>query len=142
MPRTPLAVPVSLISSRNLSRSSRFYTTSFITSSRKLTSCLSPPLRRLPHQTKPRSLTSHPYLTQAVREHQARKTTMAPQLDGYFKQVDDLSDQFIERLRQAVAIPSISSEAARRPDVVRMGHWLAEELTKLGAESELRPLGK
>ncbi|VBB76559.1 Putative Glutamate carboxypeptidase-like protein [Podospora comata] len=67
---------------------------------------------------------------------------MAPQLDGYFKQVDDMSDAFIERLRQAIAIPSISSEAARRPDVVRMGHWLADELNKLGAQAELRPLGK
>ncbi len=67
---------------------------------------------------------------------------MAPKLDGYFKQVDDLSDAFIERLRQAVAIPSVSSEAARRPDVVRMGEFLANELKKLGASVELRPLGK
>ncbi|KAK3326981.1 hypothetical protein B0T19DRAFT_449442 [Cercophora scortea] len=67
---------------------------------------------------------------------------MAPQLDGYFFQVDSMSDHFIERLRQAVAIPSVSSEAARRPDVVRMGHFLADELTKLGASVELRPLGK
>ncbi|KAK0629423.1 hypothetical protein B0T17DRAFT_505973 [Bombardia bombarda] len=67
---------------------------------------------------------------------------MAPQLDGYFKQVDDMSNHFIERLRQAVAIPSVSSEALRRPDVVRMGHFLADELTKLGATVELRPLGK
>lgn len=67
---------------------------------------------------------------------------MAPQLDGYFKQVDDLSDAFIERLRKAVAIPSISADEARRPDVVRMGEWLAGELTALGAEVELRPLGK
>lgn len=67
---------------------------------------------------------------------------MAPQLDGYFKQVDDLADHFIGRLAEAVAIPSVSSEAARRPDVVRMGHWLADTLKKLGAEAELRPLGK
>jgi Cys-Gly metallodipeptidase DUG1 len=67
---------------------------------------------------------------------------MAPQLDGYFQKVDALSDSFIERLRQAVAIPSVSSEAARRPDVVRMGQFLADELTKLGASVELRPLGK
>src|SRR5450756_1330103 len=43
---------------------------------------------------------------------------MAPQLDGYFKQVDSLSDHFIERLRKAVAIPSISADEERRPDVV------------------------
>jgi len=66
---------------------------------------------------------------------------MAPQLDGYFKQVDALSDHFIERLREAVAIPSVSSEAARRPDVVRMGHYLRDQLTKLGASVELRDPG-
>lgn len=80
------------------------------------------------------------YLTEAVRKHQAKK--MAPQLDGFFAQVDTLADSFIERLRKAVAIPSISAEDARRPDVVRMGHWLADELKGLGAEVELRPLGK
>ena len=67
---------------------------------------------------------------------------MAPQLDGYFKQVDSMSNHFIERLRQAVAIPSVSSEAARRPEVVRMGQFLSDELAKLGAQVELRPLGK
>jgi len=67
---------------------------------------------------------------------------MAPQLDGYFKQVDTLSDHFIERLRQAVAIPSISADEERRPDVVRMGKWLADELSTLGADVEQRPLGK
>jgi Cys-Gly metallodipeptidase DUG1 len=41
-------------------------------------------------------------------------------LDGYFKEVDSLQDKFIERLREAVAIPSISSEDARRPDVVKV----------------------
>lgn len=80
------------------------------------------------------------YLTEAVRKHQAKK--MAPQLDGFFAQVDTLADSFIERLRKAVAIPSISAEDARRPDVVRMGHWLADELKSLGADVELRPLGK
>ncbi|KAH8879320.1 Cys-Gly metallodipeptidase dug1 [Thozetella sp. PMI_491] len=79
------------------------------------------------------------YLTDSIRFHQARK--MAPQLDGYFKQVDDMSDHFIERLRKAVAIPSVSAEAARRPDVVRMGHFLADELKALGATVELRELG-
>ena len=40
-----------------------------------------------------------------------------PHLDAYFKQVDSLQDKFIDRLREAVAIPSISSEDERRPDV-------------------------
>ncbi|KAG4217019.1 hypothetical protein PC116_g34500, partial [Phytophthora cactorum] len=67
---------------------------------------------------------------------------MAPQIDGFFSQVDSLSSHFIDRLSKAVAIPSVSSEAARRPDVVRMAHFLADELKTLGASVELRPLGK
>ncbi|KAI9893937.1 MAG: hypothetical protein M1814_005490 [Vezdaea aestivalis] len=67
---------------------------------------------------------------------------MAPNLDSYFKEVDSLSSHFIERLSAAVAIPSISAEDERRPDVVKMGEFLAAELTKLGAEVEKRQLGK
>jgi Cys-Gly metallodipeptidase DUG1 len=67
---------------------------------------------------------------------------MAPQLDGYFKQVDSMTDHFIERLRKAVAIPSVSADEERRPDVVRMGEFLVQELKALGAHVEARPLGK
>ncbi|KAL6721340.1 hypothetical protein ACLMJK_000443 [Lecanora helva] len=66
---------------------------------------------------------------------------MAPQLDGYFKQVDKLSESFIDRLRKAVAIPSISADAERRKDVVKMSDFLVSELTALGAHVESRPLG-
>jgi Cys-Gly metallodipeptidase DUG1 len=45
---------------------------------------------------------------------------MAPQLDAFFKQVDSLSDHFIDRLSKAVAIPSVSAEDERRPEVVRV----------------------
>ena len=48
------------------------------------------------------------------------KRIMAPQLDTYFKQVDSLSDTFIERLRKAVAIPSVSAEDDRRPEVIKV----------------------
>ncbi|KAI9849886.1 MAG: hypothetical protein M1837_000100 [Sclerophora amabilis] len=67
---------------------------------------------------------------------------MAPQLDSYFNKVDDLSEAFIDRLRQAVAIPSVSADEERRQDVFRMGEFLASELKALGAEVEKRPLGK
>jgi len=63
-------------------------------------------------------------------------------LDPYFEQVDGMAEGFIERLRQAVAIPSISSEDARRPDVVKMGQWLGEQIKALGGTVELRELGK
>ncbi|KAI9738239.1 MAG: hypothetical protein M1834_008737 [Cirrosporium novae-zelandiae] len=67
---------------------------------------------------------------------------MAPQLDKYFKQVNTLSDSFIDRLRQAVAIPSVSADEDRRPDVVRMGKFLQTTLESLGATVTPRPLGK
>ena len=67
---------------------------------------------------------------------------MAPQLDSYFQTVDSLAESFIERLRQAVAIPSISAEDARREDVVKMGMFLKAQLESLGAYMEARPLGK
>ncbi|KAJ8606942.1 hypothetical protein MRB53_040607 [Persea americana] len=70
------------------------------------------------------------------------KADMTPQLKPYYKQVDDLAESFIERLRKAVAIPSVSSEDERRPEVVRMGNFLADELKALGASVELRALGK
>jgi len=47
---------------------------------------------------------------------------MAPNLDAYYKTVDSMADSFIERLRKAVAIPSVSAEDARRPDVVKVGY--------------------
>ncbi|GAB7358776.1 hypothetical protein MBLNU230_g4002t1 [Neophaeotheca triangularis] len=67
---------------------------------------------------------------------------MAPQLDNYFKTVDSLSDHFIDRLSQAVAIPSISAEDERRQDVVKMGTFLKSQLENLGAHMEARDLGK
>ncbi|OJD12802.1 hypothetical protein AJ78_06659 [Emergomyces pasteurianus Ep9510] len=67
---------------------------------------------------------------------------MAPQLEPFFKEVDNLQDHFIDRLRKAVAIPSISAQDENRGDVVKMGEFLADELKRLGAEVELRPLGK
>ncbi|KAJ5219793.1 hypothetical protein N7468_008997 [Penicillium chermesinum] len=67
---------------------------------------------------------------------------MAPQLEPFFKQVDNSKDAFIDRLRKAVAIPSISAQDECRKDVVRMAQFLASELEALGAEVHQRPLGK
>lgn len=59
-------------------------------------------------------LSTWPYL------HRSKDPTMAPQLDGFFKQVDSLSESFIDRLRRAVAIPSVSADDERRGDVVKV----------------------
>ncbi|KAJ5118535.1 Cys-Gly metallodipeptidase dug1 [Penicillium atrosanguineum] len=69
-------------------------------------------------------------------------TKMAPQLEPFFKQVDSSSETFIDRLRKAVAIPSVSAQDENRKDVFRMAQFLADELKALGAEVEQRPLGK
>ena len=42
------------------------------------------------------------------------------QLDSVFKEIDGLQETFIQRLKEAVAIPSISSEDDRRPDVFKV----------------------
>lgn len=41
---------------------------------------------------------------------------------------------FIDRLATAVAIPSVSADATYRPEVHKMGKWLASELEALGVE--------
>ncbi|KAI9007093.1 hypothetical protein BC832DRAFT_428417 [Gaertneriomyces semiglobifer] len=53
--------------------------------------------------------------------------------DKLYKYVDENQEYFISKLAEVVAIPSVSGEAARRPDVVRMGKWLVSELQRLGA---------
>ncbi|KAJ5966005.1 Cys-Gly metallodipeptidase dug1 [Penicillium waksmanii] len=107
------------------------------------------PLRRLPSLAKPgQSLLSRfsprPYVPVPRRFFYGHisDTKMAPSLEPFFKQVDDSSENFIDRLRKAVAIPSVSAQDENRPDVVRMAQFLADELTALGAEVEQRPLGK
>lgn len=64
------------------------------------------------------------------------------QLNSYFKQVDELSNSFIKRLADAVAIPSVSADPELRPKVVEMANFLVKELKALGAHVETRELGK
>ncbi|KIL66067.1 hypothetical protein M378DRAFT_104061 [Amanita muscaria Koide BX008] len=59
----------------------------------------------------------------------------------FINYIDANADKFIHRLADAVAIPSVSSEAARRPEVVRMAHWLNDQLKALGVETRLVDLG-
>ncbi|CAH1171335.1 unnamed protein product [Phaedon cochleariae] len=58
-----------------------------------------------------------------------------------FKHIDDNKKAYIEHLRDAVAIQSVSAWAHKRGEVRRMMEWAAEELKKLGAETQLRDLG-
>ncbi|BFZ57476.1 hypothetical protein PYCC9005_004528 [Savitreella phatthalungensis] len=69
---------------------------------------------------------------------------MSGDLDKFSAAVDAHADAFIDRLRKAVAIPSISAELPRRGDVFRMAEYLKCELESLGVvvESRANPLGK
>lgn len=49
---------------------------------------------------------------------------------------------YIQRLAEAVAIPSVSGSAKYRQHVYQMADWLAAQLKKAGASAELKPLGK
>jgi Cys-Gly metallodipeptidase DUG1 len=55
--------------------------------------------------------------------------------------IDTHADAFIDRLAEAVAIPSVSGEPERRPDVLRMADWLETQLKKYGVETAKVPLG-
>jgi len=60
----------------------------------------------------------------------------------FLQYIDANADAFIQRLADAVAIPSVSGDPQRRPDVFRMAEWLDAQLQALGAETKLVPLGK
>ncbi|KAF5350594.1 hypothetical protein D9756_008675 [Leucocoprinus leucothites] len=55
--------------------------------------------------------------------------------------VDKNANTFIRRLKTAVEIPSVSGDASRRKDVVRMANFLNEELKAVGVTTQLIPLG-
>lgn len=48
---------------------------------------------------------------------------------------------YVERLREFVAIPGVSAEKERRPDVVRAVHWVKKWCDRLGGATRLEDLG-
>lgn len=64
-------------------------------------------------------------------------------LEPLFEKIDELQPQFIDRLRKAIAIPSVSSDETLRQKVVDMSAFLVNELTTLGfSDIQLKDLGK
>ncbi|KAI8989637.1 CNDP dipeptidase [Trametes punicea] len=55
--------------------------------------------------------------------------------------IDQNAPKFIDRLADAVAIPSVSGQSERRPDVLRMASWLDEQLKSVGVTTKLADLG-
>lgn len=62
-------------------------------------------------------------------------------LDNLFKHIDKNKANYIDDLREAVAIQSVSVWIEKRDEVRKMMHWASEKLEKLGAVTELRELG-
>jgi len=57
------------------------------------------------------------------------------------KEVDRQKTKWIDRLREAVEIPSVSAEAAYRKDVIKMIDWTQEKMVALGIKCEQIPNG-
>ena len=64
------------------------------------------------------------------------------QLDKVFGFMDGKKSEYIERLSEFVAIPSVSAEAAHRPDVVKAVEYMKAKLDALGVKTRLVDLGK
>lgn len=65
--------------------------------------------------------------------HQANKMP-AHSCQPVFEYVDANSASLIQRLKEAVAIPSVSGDAKYRPDVFKMADWLDAQLQALGVK--------
>uniref|UniRef100_A0A915AM70 Peptidase M20 dimerisation domain-containing protein n=1 Tax=Parascaris univalens TaxID=6257 RepID=A0A915AM70_PARUN len=57
------------------------------------------------------------------------------------KDIDEHAKKYVERLREAVAIPSVSGEPEHRKDVQRMMMWTKKRLEAVGAKVELADVG-
>ncbi|PVU95578.1 hypothetical protein BB561_001723 [Smittium simulii] len=66
---------------------------------------------------------------------------MTDKLEEYFQYVEDNQAFFIEQLAEVVAIPSVSCEAERRSEVIKMGNWLESRMKALGVTVKLAELG-
>ncbi|KAI3535822.1 peptidase family M20/M25/M40 [Colletotrichum filicis] len=63
-------------------------------------------------------------------------------LASFYAKVDELESVFIDRLGDAIKIPSISAYADNRKDVFAMSEWVATKLKAVGVEVTLKDLGK
>jgi acetylornithine deacetylase/succinyl-diaminopimelate desuccinylase-like protein len=50
-------------------------------------------------------------------------------------------DRWREELAEFIAIPSVSADPHRRPDVRRAAEWVYEHIRQIGGNAELRPIG-
>ena len=57
-------------------------------------------------------------------------------LNRVYEYVEKNEATFVERLREAVEIPSVSADPEYRPDVLRMIDWTEKQMTALGIECQ------
>lgn len=57
------------------------------------------------------------------------------------RHVDANKDRYIQALREAVAIKSVSAWPAYRPDITKMINWTADRMKALGVTIELAEIG-
>lgn len=55
--------------------------------------------------------------------------------------VESNKNKFIENLKEAVAIESVSSSVQHRPQTINMIHYFADKLKQLGATVEICDIG-
>lgn len=67
--------------------------------------------------------------------------SIARHYEAISKAIDANTKVYIDRLREAVAIQSVSAEPEHRQDVVKMLEWAKKKLESLGATAECVPLG-
>jgi nonspecific dipeptidase len=81
-------------------------------------------------------------LTAAAMGESAKRRAEPPMDDApYFSYVDAHQETYVAQLAEVVAIPGVSAEPARRPDVERTVKWVQSWCDRLGAETRLERLG-
>ncbi|XP_060535783.1 cytosolic non-specific dipeptidase-like [Cylas formicarius] len=62
-------------------------------------------------------------------------------LSKLFKKIDENKSKYIENLKDAVAIESVSAWPHKRGEIKKMIQWAAQRLEKLGTQVELKDIG-
>lgn len=61
--------------------------------------------------------------------------------EKYFREIDANQVRYIDNLKDAVSIPSVSAWPEKRKDIIQMVGWVAQKLKDLGTEVELKDVG-
>ena len=73
----------------------------------------------------------------AKSAYQPGSFKLKPEFHDYFSYIDNKEETYVYRLRDAVAIQSVSAEPAKRPEVMRMIDWTKRWIEKLGGTARL-----